>query len=182
MPILAKDIDISPSDLLWSNSPADRWFALYTKPRQEKVLLRRLYTADKNFCGLLMPNRSRMPAGRIKTSHLPLFPGYVFLCGTEEDRYDAVCTGCVTQVLDVHDSESLVHDLRNLHHAIESGQPLTRVERMQPGQNVKVVAGPLRGHSGVLLKGKGKSKLILKLSFIQQGAMVEIDDAVVEPA
>ena len=185
MPILKKDIDINPVDLLGSKaleSPNRRWFALYTKPRQEKVLLRRLLSGGKSFCGLLVPNCSRMPAGRMKTSYEPLFPGYVFLHGTHDDRYDAVCTGCVLQVLDVFDGESLCSDLKRIHDAICNGCQVTRGESIHDGQRVRVLAGPLTGQTGVLLYKKGQTRLVLSLEFIQQSAMVEIDSSIVEAA
>lgn len=185
MPILAKDVDVSPPDLLSrAGTPVldRRWYALYTKPRQEKMLLRRLQGGGKSYCGLLVPRRFRLPSGRLKTSFTPLFPGYVFLNGTDEDRYDAVCTDCVLQVLDVADGETLRMDLNRIYQAILSGREVTRIERLQRGQMVRIVSGPLSGHSGVLVAKKGKSRLVLSLSFIQQGAAVEIDDAVVEPA
>ncbi len=185
MPILRKDADINPPDLLGSRSlefPSRRWYALYTKPRQEKVLLRRLLKGGKSFCGLLIPNTSRMPAGRMKTSYEPLFPGYVFLQGTHEDRYDAVCSGCVLQVLDVYDGESLRADLKQIHDAICNGFHVTRAESIQNGQKVKVLAGPLAGQTGILLHKKGKCRLVLSLAFIQQSAVVEIDSSIVGAA
>ena len=185
MPILAKDTDINPPNLLGSKVlelPNRRWFALYTKPRQEKVLLRRLFSGGKSFCGLLVPNRSRMPAGRMKTSYEPLFPGYVFLHGTHDDRYDAVCTGCVLQVLDVFDGESLCSDLKRIHDAICNGCHVTRAETLHEGQQVRVLAGPLTGQTGVLLYKKGQCRLVLSLEFIKQSAMVEIDSSIVEAA
>lgn len=185
MPILEKDIDVSPPNLLEAIPSAGgdhRWFALYTKPRQEKVLLRRLQVLKKSFCGLLVPNRSRMPSGRIMTSHIPLFPGYVFLFGTDVDRYDALCTHCIIDVLYVGDGESLQEDLRRIHAAIRSGSKVTRVAKLEKGQLVRVVAGPLAGQTGVFLGRKGQSRLILSLAFIQQGAMVEMDDALIEVA
>jgi transcription antitermination factor NusG len=184
MPILAKDVDLWPPNLLSTESPIDPssdWYALYTKPRREKVLIRHLRAAGKSFCGLLVPQRSRVPSGRIVTSHLPLFPGYVFLNGSDTDRYDAVCTNCVSQVLDVPNGESLRNDLRQIHDAIQSGRSVTRVERIQKGQPVRIVAGPLAGQNGIYLHKKSKSRLVLSLSFIQQSAVIEIDDAVVEP-
>jgi transcriptional antiterminator RfaH len=185
MPILKKDTDVNPPSLLDSRSlsfPSRRWFVLYTKPRQDKVLLRRLLSGGKSFCGLLVANRSRMPAGRMKTTWEPRFPGYVFLHGTQEARYDAVCTGCVQQVLDVFDGESLRCDLKRIHDAIVNGLQVQRAESIEKGQRVRVLAGPLRGHTGILLFRKGECRLVLSLSFIQQSAMVEIDSSLVEAA
>lgn len=184
MPILAKDVDLWPPDLLspdFTGTIEQHWHCLCTKPRQDKKLLRRLQSEGKSYCGLLVPKRLRMGSGRIRTSHLPLFPGYVFLFGDSEDRYDAVCTGCVSHVLIVKDGDSLRRDLRQIHEVIESGQPVTSVDRIQRGQSVRIMSGPLAGQTGTLLYRKGKSRLVLSLSFIQRGAEVDIDDALVEP-
>lgn len=185
MPILEKDIDVSPASLLTASDSAtreNRWYALYTKPRQEKVLVRRLSVMGKSFCGLLTPNRIRMPSGRIKTSHIPLFPGYVFLYGTDVDRYDSLCTRCVISVLPVCDGEALRRDLRKIHVAIMSGYRVTRADRLQRGQLVRVVAGPLAGQTGLFLSRKSHSRLLISLAFIQQGALVEMDESLVEAA
>ena len=184
MPILDKDIDVFPEDLLWqrpSGVPDQCWFGLYTKPRQEKALTRRLHAMGKSFCGLLAPNEIRTPAGRKKISHLPLFPGYVFLFGSDVDRYDAVCTNRVIDVLIVNDGERLRDDLLKIHTAISSGCRVTRVNRLEEGQQVRVVSGPLVGQTGFYVKKKSQSRLILSLSFINQAASVEIDEQLVEP-
>lgn len=186
MPVLKKDLDISPPGLLDADCSEGktnrRWFALYTKPRQEKILMRHLHTLHKSFCGLLVPHRSCMPSGRISTSHIPLFPGYVFLFGTDVDRYDALCTHCVIDVLPVWDQQSLQLDLRKIYSAILSGREVSRASKLEQGQMVRVVAGPLTGLTGVFLKRKGRSRLLLNLAFIQQGAMVEVDDTWIEAA
>jgi len=185
MPVLAKDVDLWPPDLLSdSDEPTsgDRsWYALHTKPRREKVLLRKLRTAGKSFYGALVPHESRTPRGRLIVSHQPLFPGYIFLRGGETDRFDAVCTNLVANVLEVADSHNLRSDLHQIQRAVESGRKVTRLEGIEQGQSVRIVSGPLSGQSGIFLHKKGRSRIILSLPFIQQHAAVEVEDSVVEP-
>ncbi len=84
-------------------------------------------------------------------------------------------------MLDVNDGPALKEDLRKIHDAIVEGRSVTRVDDIQRGAQVRIVSGPLAGQSGIYLHKKGKSRLILSLSFIQQHAAVEVDDAVVVP-
>lgn len=181
MPVVAKDVDVWPEGLLQEDLGAERrWFALYTRPRQDKTLMRHLLSMRKAFCGLLVPTRKRMPSGGLKTSYLPLFPNYVFLHGTDQDRYDSLTTNCVQTVLDVTDGSQLQKELGALHEAILSGRSVSTVDKIQEGQSVRIVSGPLAGHEGVLIQRRGNKRIVLSLSFLQQGAAVEIDDASIE--
>lgn len=142
--------------------------------------MRRLLGMNKAFCGLLVPNRKRMPSGGLKTSYLPLFPNYVFLHGTDEDRYDSLTTNHVQSVLEVGDGSLLVEELAALHEAILSGRSVSAIDKIEAGHPVRIVSGPLAGHEGIVIKRHGKQKIVLSLSFLQQGAAVEIDDASIE--
>lgn len=184
MPILSKEPDVFPNDLLDRKVVTDdsrKWHVLYTKSRQDKVLARRLSTMNLSFCCLQVPKVNRMPSGKVRTSYLPLFPNYVFLFGNEHDRYRAVCTDCVNHVLDVDDSERLQFDLRRIHQAIQSGREVSAVPMLQQGQPVRIISGPLSGHEGLVFRKQGKSRLVLSMTFIRQSAEVEIDDSAIEP-
>jgi transcription antitermination factor NusG len=183
MPIVAKDTDVSPPDLLLADLPASKqWYALHTRPRKDKVLMRRLFRMGKAFCGLLVPKRNRMPSGKVKTSYLPLFPNYVFLYGDADDRYDALTTDCVQRVLDVQaeEGQQLQTDLARIHDAILHGKSVTAVPFSEKGHPVRIVSGPLAGKEGIILQRRGKTRIVLSLTFLQQGAAIEIDEALVE--
>lgn len=99
MPILARETDIYPDDLLEmdgnGSEPDVGWWTLYTLSRREKQLMRKLRALDVPFYGPVAPKRTRSPAGRIRTSYVPLFPNYVFIYGDESHRYESLTTGCV---------------------------------------------------------------------------------------
>ena len=83
MPILNQEPDIFPENLLSApeeGSPSDGWFAIYTLSRREKELMRRLRAQNIAHYGPMVPKRTRSPGGRIRTSYVPLFAGYVFVC------------------------------------------------------------------------------------------------------
>ena len=92
MPILPREPDIFPETLFETGVSADPgfgWWAGYTLPRREKELMRRLHRLEIAFYCPMIQRRSRSPAGRVRTSFNPLFPGYVFILGPEEVRYRA---------------------------------------------------------------------------------------------
>src|SRR6516162_8251751 len=106
MPTLAAEIDIFPSDLLdreeWTHDAEDRcWWALYTRSRREKELMRRLRALEIPFYGPTIERRGRSPQGRVRTSFIPLFSNYVFLYGNASERYKPLTTNCVSRDLSV---------------------------------------------------------------------------------
>ena len=184
MPILPYEPDIFPDDLLEVDSPGDesseRWWALYTMPRREKELMRRLRGIEIPHYGPLIKRRTRSPGGRVRTSHVPLFSGYVFMRGDHEQRQGAMKTNCISRCLEVSDGEELVRDLQQIHRLIECDVPLTPESRIEPGMRVRVRSGLLLGLEGTVVKRRGSQRLLVVVEFLQQGASVQLDDFQVE--
>lgn len=178
MPILKQENDLYPPDLLEDDGPlADStgsWWALYTRSRREKDLMRRLTTRQIAFYSPIIETQHRSPNGRLRTSFQPLFSNYVFLHGTEEDRYTALTTGCISRDLQVTDTDRLVDDLRQIHELIAVGVDLTPEARIEPGARVLVKTGPLSGQVGTVIERRGQRRLLVAVDFLQQGASVEL--------
>ncbi len=180
MPILARELDQFPDDLLEQQGlglEADnRWWAVYTKSRHEKELMRRLCGLNIAFYTPLIARRTRSPGGRTRTAYIALFAGYVFLYGNEFDRCRALTTNCVSRCLRVWDGVQLTRDLRHIHRLIELGAPLTPEARLEPGVRVRVRSGPLAGIEGVVIKRAGATRLQIAVNFLQQGASLLLED------
>ncbi len=188
MPILAREADIFPEHLL---DPADAtaaaatadstpWWALYTLPRREKELMRRLRAWEVPFYAPVIETRRQSPQGRIRKSYIPLFAGYVFLCGNEEQRYRALTTNCVSRCLVVPDAKRFVEDMRQIRRLILADVPLTPESRIQPGTPVRVRSGSLMGVEGVVVRRENQQRLLVAVRFLQQGASLLLDDFQVE--
>jgi transcriptional antiterminator RfaH len=184
MPILPMEPDVYPDELLEQfdglESPDAQWWAIYTRARREKELMRRLRGLQVPFYGPLAPRKTRSAHGRTRVSHIPLFPGYVFVWGDLEQRRLALTTNCVSKVLLVPDAKELVRDLRQIRRLILSDAPMTAEARLQPGMRVRVRSGVLSGLEGVVLKRRGKDRLLVAVEFLQQGASIALDDFEVE--
>ncbi len=186
MPILAREVDIYPPNLLarsdLEQEATDHWWAVYTVSRHEKELMRKLIGLQIPCYCPVIPHRVRSPQGRTRTSYVPLFSNYVFVHGDAESRYKTLSTNCVSRILPVVDSAGLTRDLRQIHKLIECDEPLTVEARLQPGARVLIKSGRLAGLRGTILERNGATMLLVSVNFIQQGATVRLEDFDVEPA
>lgn len=178
MPILQAEPDIFPTNLLMdAETDATRpWWVLQTLSRQEKRLCRLLFKQQISFYCPTAANQYRSPSGRIRTSHLPLFPNYVFLQGDEEQRYRSVTTGCVSRCLKVVDAAQLIAELHQIKRLVDLGIPLNPEEQFPTGTSVRVKTGPMTGLEGRVLQRHGERRLLVAVNFIQRGASLELGD------
>lgn len=186
MPILAAEPDHFPPELFDSagvmeEEPAGNWWLVYTRSRKEKEMMRRLYAARIAFYGPMIHRRSRSPSGRVRESHVPLFPGYVFLFGEEQARLAALQTNCVSTISAVNDGDRLASELASLAQLIASERMVLPEQRLEPGVKVRVTSGPLRGQEGTVIERRGKRRLMVAINLLQQGASVDLDECDVQP-
>jgi transcriptional antiterminator RfaH len=187
MPILATETSIFPVNLLDQSQfectfevDVQAWWVFYTRARQEKSLARDLLQREIAFYLPLVPRRLLI-RGRPIFSQVPVFAGYLFVHGTEEDRVRALKTNRVAQVLPVSDTIQLLADLRNLQQLIDIGTPLTVESRLLPQQRVRIRSGALAGMEGTVTKRRNETRLVVWVNMLQQGVSLEIDDFLLEP-
>jgi transcriptional antiterminator RfaH len=185
MPVLPLEPFVFPDDLFTQPAPGfddhpARWWVLHTRPRAEKTLARHLL---RNHISFFLPlyQRERRFRGRPVTSHLPLFPGYVFLLGDNDARVQALTTNTVAQTLKVENQPELHGDLTRVYQLMASGSPLSPEEQLLPGTLVEITAGPLAGLEGKIIRRGKRLKFLVEVHFLQQGASVEIDSWMIEP-
>ena len=189
MPILPKQQDIYPDDLLDVVKGAagreppvagGRWVAFYTLSRREKDLMRKLQAAGVPFYGPMVRRRLHSAGGRVRSSYVPLFPGYVFSHVDDEQRRAALATNTVARWIPIVDERMLVDDLRAIKRLIDTEKPLTPEARIEPGQLVRVRTGALRGLEGTVVKRRGAERLVVAVRFLNQGASIELEDVDLE--
>jgi transcription antitermination factor NusG len=184
MPILQAETSIYPENLLTElahDLSARKWWGIYTKARQEKAFVRQLLGLKVPFYLPLVP-KDNLIRGRIVKSHIPLFGGYVFLFGSDEERVAGLTTNRVSTVLEVIDQQQLTADLNQVSQLIRANAPLTVERRLSPGRKVRIKAGPMAGLEGTVLSRRGKTRLLVAVTMLQQGVSMEIDDFLLEPA
>lgn len=182
MPILDQQPDIFPDRLLSDDYLAEAedrdwsWWVLVTKSRAEKKLMTWLTRFETAFYCPLLEKRYRSPAGRVRTSFLPAFTGYVFMLGDEEARYRALTTNYVVRDSLVKDTPRFVKDLKQIYDALNAGVRLTPEAQLEKGQRVFVRNGPFKGYEGTVLRREGQTRLLLSIEFLEQGVSMEVDE------
>jgi len=182
MPILPPETSLYPHNLLEdvTSEESDRcWWAIYTKARQEKSLARNLLGREIPFY-LPLVRKDRCTRGRQVSAYLPIFEGYLFLYGSDEERVSALTTNRISRVLPVRDEEKFLTDLGQLHHLIESDVPLTIERRLTRGDRVRVKSGAFRGVEGEIIRRENGTRLLVAVNYMEQGVSIEIDDFMVE--
>jgi transcriptional antiterminator RfaH len=184
MPLLPLEPFIFPESLLIDPpqfpASAERWWVLHTRPRAEKALARRVRSQQVAFF-LPLYKRQWRSQGRLQCSHLPLFPGYLFLHGDGQARDHALKTNLVANCLPVADQLQLATDLMSVYSLMASGSPLSPEERLQPGTRVEILSGPLAGLEGIILRRGKQLRFIIEVQFLQQGVSVEIESWMFRP-
>jgi transcriptional antiterminator RfaH len=156
------------------------WWVVHTKPRQEKALARDLLRSSIPYF-LPMYEARRRSRGRSWKAVLPLFPGYVFFCGDEDDRLKVLETGRVAKLIPVRDQARLVAELSSLRRVMEAGLGVDPYPALKTKSRCRVRSGPLQGMEGQVVRRKGKARFIVTISILGQGASVEIDGNELEP-
>src|SRR5207248_10135983 len=184
MPLLPPETTLYPSDLL--ARPADpgaeaRWWVIHTRPRAEKNLARKLLA---HRLGFFLPTRHQTwrSNGRLFGSHLPLFPGYVFLHARPEDRGYVLSTRMVANFLPVPDQDELTEDLQRVHRILSAGLPVEHQLALPPGTPVEVVDGVLQGLTGTVVRSGRRTGVYIQVRLIGQGVLVELDPRLLRPA
>jgi transcription antitermination factor NusG len=156
-----------------------RWWLVRTKSRMEKALATEL---DRLNIGFYLPllNTRRCYGGRRSEVRLPLFPGYLFLCGDEEARYATLTTHRAAQIIEVTDQERLKRELRQIYRVTASEEPVDLYPGLQTGRRCRITQGSLQGIEGVVIRRHGHCRIYLGVEVLGQSVEVEVDPAILE--
>lgn len=149
------------------------WWVARTKSRQEKALAWCLNQSGTNYF-LPLVARPQKNKTRLRISIMPLFPGYLFFRGNNQQRYEALKTGRIAQVIPVGDQATLNDELRAISIVCSAEEKLELCDLVREGQRARIVYGPLAGAEGIIREKKSKTRLILAVQIIGQAVRVEI--------
>jgi transcription antitermination factor NusG len=160
---------------------AGAWWVAHTKARFEKVFAWDMLSRG---IGYFLPLRKKVifSGGRKRRVLTPLFPSYVFFCGGEKDRYAAMTTNRLCQTIEVVDQESLIKELVRIEKALLSKAIIDHYPRLPVGGRGRIISGPMTGIEGVVIERiDAKARMVLEVTILGQGAVVEVDADILEP-
>ena len=181
MPLLPAEPCLFPPHLFTEPSEpmGGLCWVLHTRPRAEKSVARALLAQQVPFF-LPVYENSRRVNGRLQTSHLPLFSGYLFLFAGDEGRTRALETNQIANCLPVSDTAVLYRELSAVHRAMTAGLPIGPEAHLVPGTPVAITRGPLSGLVGKVVRRGKKLNLVVEVNLLRQGVAVEIESWMVE--
>jgi len=156
-----------------------QWWVAHTKSRNEKALAHDLINKNISYF-LPMTWKVRRKSHRTIKSLLPLFGGYLFFCGNDNQRTELLRTDRVANLLEVKDQEKFINELVQIELVLQTGVPLVPHKYVKVGQKCRVLAGPLMGLQGIVVTTKSQTRLVLQVDMLGQAASVEIDIDMIE--
>lgn len=156
-----------------------QWWVAHTKSRNEKALAHDLIGRKVNYF-LPMSWKVRHTRGRKIKSLLPLFSGYLFFCGNEQQRIEVLKTNRVASLINVKDQQKLKKELSSIERALQTGATLHKHKYIKAGQRCRVTSGPLRDIEGIVQQSRSGARLILNVDMLGQAASVEVDSDLIE--
>jgi transcription antitermination factor NusG len=163
------------------NEPNPGWYAIYTRHQHEKVVSRLL--SEKGFDVFLpLYDVARRWKDRTKHLSLPLFPGYVFVCGGLERRLDLVTTPGFYRFVGTGDHPDFIPpaEIEAIRQAFVLGSRIEPCPYLKSGDWVRIVSGPLEGIEGILVRKKNAFRLVLSVELLEKSVAVEVDAFLVE--
>jgi len=179
MPILQPERNLFPDHLFELPTRDAPWEIAHLRSRQEKSVARLLLDAGKPFY-LPQVKQTKKRDGRTFVSHLPLFPGYIFLRNVEGLRQTLWRTSAVANMIEVPDQEQLTAELLQIRELQISGALLTPSVDLAPGDSVRIKDGAFAGYSGVVVEERGSLRLIVSVSILRKSVAVEFPRELLE--
>lgn len=153
------------------------WYAVYTKSRSEKMVDKLLKEKDID-CYLPLQKVLKQWSDRKKWVEEPLIRSYIFVHIADDREYLNVLQtdGTVKFVTFAGKAAKIPEkQIDNIKLLLASEEELeVTAEKFEPGMEIKVHAGPLKGLEGSLIEMRGKNRVKVELEAIGQSILVEI--------
>ena len=164
-----------PGTIIAANLPG-LWYVAHTRARNEKALVQDLGRMRiANYLPLAHRETRSRRTGRMSRSTVPVFPGYVFFNATEEQRYQSLTTNRIAKLLVVPEQRQLVTELQRIQTLLQSSHEFAVVQRIEVGDWGRIIAGPLQGLEGVVVRSANRWRLSMNVTILGQSVHVEVD-------
>jgi transcription antitermination factor NusG len=157
----------------------EKWYALYTRPRAEKLVFQRLEEGNVETF-LPLQKTYRMWSDRKKLVEKPLLPSYIFVKTNKKNfpkvyKINGVVKFVSFEGQPVSIPQKQIDILRLL---INSDADIeVTSDRFEPGDNVEVVSGSLAGLTGELIRIGSKNRVVVRIDKLDQNLILKIPKA-----
>jgi transcription antitermination factor NusG len=116
-------------------------------------------------------------ADRVKIGEVPLFPNYVFCRFELSSKLAVLATPEVRFVIGYGRQPTAIpeREITAVQQVVQHGAEVESFKTVHAGEPVVVVAGPLAGLEGIVVKIKNRDRLVVSIGILQRGVATEID-------
>ena len=163
-------------------SPEENWYAVYTRSRHEKVVSEALEQRKVEHFLPLYETVRQWKNGRFKVQ-LPLFPGYLFVHIALRNRLRVLQVAGVVRLVGFQGVPAALPaaELAIIRNALQKGIEAEPHRYLKVGQRVRVTSGPMEGLEGILLRRRGRPRVVVSVDLIMRSVALDIDAAEIEP-
>lgn len=153
------------------------WFALQTKPRNEKQV-ERILTHKGYECCLPMYRQKRRWSDRVIEVELPLFPMYIFCRFNSSAVGKAISTPGVTRIVGFGGqlAEVEIEEIEALQLLGQSSLLREPWAYIPNGTLVRVETGPLTGAQGIFCFDEERRRLVISVTLLQRSVAVQLSE------
>jgi transcription antitermination factor NusG len=159
-----------------------RWYAAYTSANHEKRVSEQLGVREVEHFLPLYASLRRWKDRRVKLE-LPLFPGYVFVRTALRNRLQVLQVPGVVRLVGFAGTAAAVpaEEIETLRTSLRDGVRAEPHPYLTAGQRVQARSGPLVGLTGILVRRKSRTRVVVSVNLIQRSVAVEVDEADLVP-
>ena len=154
----------------------EKWYALYTRPRAEKLVYQRLVEAViETF--LPLQKTYRMWSDRKKLVEKPLLTSYIFVRTSKKNFPKVYKTNGVVKFVSFEGQPVSIpqNQIDNLRLLINSDAEIeVTTEKFEKGDNVEVINGSLIGLTGELIKIGSRNRVVVRIDRLDQNLILKI--------
>jgi transcription antitermination factor NusG len=157
------------------------WFAAYTFGNHEKRVAETLAGKGLEHFLPLYQSVRRWSDRRVRLQR-PLFPGYVFVRMATQEKLNVQKIQGVVRLVGFNGQLTALPDdeIEILRRALTTEIAAVPHPFRAAGARVRIVRGPLAGLSGLTVRRKGSTRVVLSIELIQRSVIVDMDAADLE--
>lgn len=153
-----------------------KWYAIYTKSKQEKKIHAKLL---ENSIEAYLPLNKQLKqwSDRKKWVEEPLIRSYLFVRINRKDYFNILNIPGIVKFISFSEGPVIIPDyqIESLKRLLSGGTDLEILdEYFEPGDPVEIIAGNLLGLTGELIKYKGIRKIIIRIDHLEQSLLINI--------
>lgn len=159
--------------------PEPRWFAVYTRYKREKLILRHLQEKDIEVY-LPLQTLIRRYTRKVRKVEIPLISCYIFTRITASEYVSVLETPDVVGFVKFANKMIAIpeKEIQLLKRIVDGGDEVEAEPwAFQVGDAVEIIGGSLTGVQGILVVHKNKKNFLVELSNIGYSLRMDVDPA-----